>query len=233
MSIDLAILGPITQVVWIDLILSADNAVVIALACRALPAAQRRLGMVLGVVAAISLRVLFAFGVVHVLEVPLLKAAAGLVLIYIGVKLACDDGHGRSDVPAARNLWGAVWTIGVADAIMSLDNVLALLAAARQNLGVFVFGILLSIPLIVWGSALIMPLLRRFPVLAVGGGALLGWVAGELIAEDATVGPVLQERGFDATLAAGLAAVVVLVMAILILRARAARTKENSSDDVA
>ena len=132
-------------------------------------------------------------------------------------------------MPAARNLWAAVWTIGVADAVMSLDNVLALLAAARQNLSVFVFGILLSIPLIVWGSALIMPLLRRFPILAVGGGALLGWVAGELIAEDAMVGPRLQERGVDATLAAGLAAVIVLVVAILILRARAARGRRRLS----
>jgi predicted tellurium resistance membrane protein TerC len=114
---------------------------------------------------------------------------------------------------------------------MSLDNVLALLAAARQNLSVFVFGILLSIPLIVWGSALIMPLLRRFPILAVGGGALLGWVAGEMIAEDAMLGPRLQERGVDPTLAAGLAAVTVLVVAILILRARAARAKDKSIRD--
>ncbi|MBV9111640.1 MAG: TerC family protein, partial [Hyphomicrobiales bacterium] len=192
MSLDLALLGPITQVVWIDLLLSADNAVVIALACRSLPDAQRRIGMVLGIAAAITLRVLFAFVAVEVLEVPFLKLAAGLVLIYLGIKLACDDGHGRADVPAARNLWAAVWTIGVADAIMSLDNVLALLAAARQNLAVFAFGILLSIPLIVWGSALITPLLRHFPILAVGGGALLGWVAGELIAQDAMVGPLLQ-----------------------------------------
>jgi YjbE family integral membrane protein len=228
MSFDFAPLGSIAQVVWIDLLLSADNAVVIALACRALPEAQRRLGMMLGIAAAILLRVLFGFGVSHVLEVPLLKALAGLVLIYLGVKLACDDGHGREDVPAARNLWGAIWTIGVADAIMSLDNVLALLAAARENLSVFVFGILLSIPLIVWGSALIMPLLRRFPILAVGGGALLGWVAGELIAADAMVGPRLRTRGFEPTLAAGLCAVTVLVVATLILRARAARAKDDA-----
>ncbi|MBV8961594.1 MAG: TerC family protein [Hyphomicrobiales bacterium] len=232
MSLDLALLGPIAQVVWIDLLLSADNAVVIALACRSLPDAQRRIGMVLGIAAAITLRVLFAFVAVEVLEVPFLKLAAGLVLIYLGIKLACDDGHGRADVPAARNLWAAVWTIGVADAIMSLDNVLALLAAARQNLAVFVFGILLSIPLIVWGSALITPLLRHFPILAVGGGALLGWVAGELIAQDAMVGPLLQaEHGFDQTLAAGLASVIVLVVAILILRRRAAKADSKAIDD--
>ncbi|MBV9741637.1 MAG: TerC family protein [Hyphomicrobiales bacterium] len=227
MSLDPAVIGPIAQVVWIDLILSADNAVVIALACRSLPDAQRRLGMALGIATAIVLRVVFAFAALQVLEVPLLKFAAGVVLVYLGVKLACDDGHGRTDVPAAHNLWAAVWTIGVADAIMSLDNVLALLAAARQNLAVFAFGILLSIPLIVWGSALIMPLLRRFPILAVGGGALLGWVAGELMAEDTLIGPPLQAHGLDPTLAAGLAAVTVLVVAILILRARAARVKDR------
>ncbi|MFI5015039.1 MAG: YjbE family putative metal transport protein [Hyphomicrobiales bacterium] len=220
MSLDIALLGPIAQVVWIDLLLSADNAVLIALACRSLPEEQRRLGILLGVAAAIALRVLFGLGISYVLDIPLLKAAAGVVLMYIGVKLACDDGHGRRDVPAGRNLWGAVWTIAVADAIMSLDNVLALLAVARENLAVFGFGILLSIPLIVWGSTLIMPLLTRFPILAVGGGGLLGWIAGELIAADGLVGPRLQAHGFDPTLAAGLCAVTVLVVAILILRAR-------------
>jgi YjbE family integral membrane protein len=225
MNLDFALLGSITQVVWIDLLLSADNAVVIALACRSLPERQRRLGMALGVAAAIALRVLFGFGVSYVLDIPLLKAVAGLVLMYIGVKLACDDGHGHGDVPAGRSLWGAVWTIAVADAIMSLDNVLALLAAAKENLAVFVFGILLSIPLIVWGSALIMPILARLPILAVGGGALLGWIAGEMIAEDRLVGPHLHTYGFDPTFAAGLCAVIVLVIAILILRMRTQKAK--------
>jgi YjbE family integral membrane protein len=225
MSFDFALLGPIAQVVWIDLLLSADNAVVIALACRSLPERQRRLGIALGVAAAIALRVLFGFGISHMLEVPLLKAVAGLILMYIGIKLACDDGHGHGDVPAGRSLWGAVWTIAVADAIMSLDNVLALLAAAKENLAVFVFGILLSIPLIVWGSALIMPILVRFPILAVGGGALLGWIAGELLAEDHLVGPRMHAYGFDPTSVAGLCAVIVLVVAVLILRARGQKAR--------
>jgi YjbE family integral membrane protein len=220
MTFDPAILGPITQVVWIDLLLSADNAVVIALACRSLPDHQRRLGIMLGVGAAIALRVAFGFGISYALRIPLLRAGAGLVLMYIGVKLACDDGHGHKDVPASKSLWGAVWTIAVADAIMSLDNVLALLAAAKENLAVFTFGILLSIPLIVWGSALIIPILTRLPVLAVGGGALLGWIAGELIAEDHLIAPLLAWYGVDPVMVAGLCAVVVLVIAILILRSR-------------
>jgi YjbE family integral membrane protein len=223
MNLDFALLGPIAQVVWVDLLLSADNAVVIALACRALPEDQRRLGMMLGVAAAIGLRIAFGFGISHILDIPLLKATAGLVLIYIGVKLACDDGHGHGDVPAGRSLWMAVWTIAVADAVMSLDNVLALLAAARENLAVFAFGILLSIPLIVWGAALISPILTRFPILAVGGGALLGWIAGEMAAEDPLVGPLLRQHGFEATLVSGLSAIFVLVVAILILRARVRR----------
>jgi len=225
MSFDLALLGPVAQVMWVDLLLSADNAVVIALACRALSEEQRRLGMVLGIASAIALRVLFAFGIERVLEIPLLKAAAGLILMYIGVKLACDDGHGHADVPAGRSLWMAVWTIAVADAVMSLDNVLALLAAARQNLPVFAFGILLSIPLIVWGARLITPILVRLPILAVGGGALLGWIAGEMISEDLVLGPHLRRWGFEPSLAGGLCAVIVLVMAILILRAREKKRK--------
>jgi YjbE family integral membrane protein len=225
MSFDFTLLGPIAQVVWVDILLSADNAVVIALACRALPPEQRRLGMALGVAAAIALRVMFGFGVSYVLEIPLLKAIGGAILMYIGVKLACDDGHGHGDVPAGSNLWMAVWTIAVADAVMSLDNVLALLAAARENLSVFIFGIVLSIPLIVWGAQLIMPLLSRFPILAVGGGALLGWIAGEMAAGDALVGPWLARHGLEHTLVAGLCAVFVLVVAILILRARARRNK--------
>ena len=225
MTIDPALLAPIAKVVWVDLLLSADNAVVIALACRALPEGERRLGMVLGVAAAIALRVLFGFGISHMLEVPLLRALAGLVLVYIGVKLACDDGHGREDVPAAKNLLRAVWTIAVADAVMSLDNVLALLAAANENLAVFAFGILLSIPLIVWGASLITPILLRFPILAVGGGALLGWIAGELLTEDALVGPWLRSRGLDPTFVAGISAVFVHVLATLILRGRQARRR--------
>lgn len=221
MTFDIALLGSIAQVVWIDLLLSADNAVVIALACRSLPEGQRRLGMALGVAAAVAMRVLFGFGISHLLDVPLLKAGGGLVLIYLGIKLACDDGHGHGDVPAKHSLWGAVWTIAIADAVMSLDNVLALLAAAKENLAVFTFGIVLSIPLIVWGSVLIMPIMNQFPILAVGGGALLGWIAGEMIAQDRFVGPRLSEHGFDPTLSAGLSAVVVLVIAILILRTRA------------
>jgi YjbE family integral membrane protein len=221
MTFDPALLGPIAQVVWVDILLSADNAVVIALACRALPEHQRRLGMTLGVASAIALRVLFGFGISHILDVPLLKAIAGLVLMYIGVKLACDDGHGHDDVPAGSNLWMAVWTIAVADAVMSLDNVLALLAAAKENLAVFTFGILLSIPLIVWGASLIIPIMVRFPILGVGGGALLGWIAGEMVAEDPWAGPFLHNRNFEPTLVAGLSAVIVLVIAILVLRARA------------
>jgi YjbE family integral membrane protein len=227
MTFDFAFLGPIAQVVWIDLLLSADNAVVIALACRALPEEQRRLGMTLGVASAIALRILFGFGVSHVLDVPLLKAIAGLVLMYIGVKLACDDGHGHDDVPAGSNLWMAVWTIAVADAVMSLDNVLALLAAARENLKVFIFGIVLSIPLIVWGASLIIPIMVRFPILGVGGGALLGWIAGEMVAEDPWVGPLLRGHDVEPTVVAGLAAVAVLVITILILRARAKKKERG------
>ena len=223
MTLDLALLGIVAQVVWIDLILSADNAVVIALACRSLPETQRRLGMALGVAAAIALRVLFGFGVSYVLQVPLLKAIGGLILIYIGIKLAGEEAGGHRDVPASQGLWSAVWTIAVADAVMSLDNVLALLAAARENLAIFTFGILLSIPLIMWGSALLIPILSRFPILAVAGGALLGWIAGEMIAADAVIGPFLAGHGIGATVAAAVCAALVLAIGLVILWRRRRR----------
>ncbi|MCX7325427.1 MAG: TerC family protein [Hyphomicrobiales bacterium] len=173
----------LVQIIWIDLLLSGDNAIVIALACRNLPPEQRRMGILLGAGAAIGLRILFAVIISYLLGIPFLKIVGGLLLFWIAVKLVQgDEGHGEID--GATTLWSAVKTIAIADAVMSLDNVLAVSAAAHGDIWLFSFGILLSIPMIIYGSNVILALLTRFPILVWIGAALLGWIAGDMITND-------------------------------------------------
>ncbi len=172
------------QIIWIDLLLSGDNAVVIALACRKLPPHQRRTGILLGAGAAVGLRIMFAFGVTFLLTVPFLKIGGGLLLFWIAIKLATDEHDAHGEVEASASLWGAVRTIAIADAVMSLDNVVAIAAAAKGHPELFIFGLLLTIPLIIAGSSLLTTLLTRFPILVWIGAALLGWIAGEMIVGD-------------------------------------------------
>jgi len=181
----------LAQIIGIDIVLSGDNALVIALACRSLPLNQRKWGIVLGAGAAIGLRVVFAVGIIYLLEVPFLKFTGSLLLTWIAVKLVMPEDHPSipdSDVPPATSLWSAVRIVMVADAVMSLDNVLAVAAAARGSVELLVIGIAISIPLIVTGSAMMLWLLDRFPVLVVAGSALLGWIAGELAVHDPIAG---------------------------------------------
>ncbi len=174
----------IAQIIWIDLLLSGDNAVVIAMACRSLPEKQRRIGIFLGAGAAVGLRIVFAFIITQILGVPFLKSIGGLLLVWIAVKLMCGEEHGHKDIKASDRLWQAVGTIAVADAVMSLDNVVAIAAIAREDYSLFIFGLVLSVPLIVVGASLITNLIARFPVFVWAGAALLGWIAGEMIVGD-------------------------------------------------
>ncbi|MBI5919430.1 MAG: TerC family protein, partial [Nitrosomonadales bacterium] len=170
------------KIIMIDLVLSGDNAVVIALACRNLPPAQRKLGVMYGVLGAIGLRVTLTFFAVGLLALPYLKLVGALLLLWIGVKLLLpEDDEGGDHIKANDNLWGAVKTIIVADLIMSLDNVLGVAAAAHGNTTLLVFGLLVSIPLIAWSSQLVLKLIDRFPVIIYLGGGLLGYVAGEML----------------------------------------------------
>jgi YjbE family integral membrane protein len=178
---------PILQIIWIDLLLSGDNAVVIALACRQLPERQRKLGMLLGAGTAIGLRIIFAIFVTYLLQVPFLKVVGGLLLLWIGIKLAVGEDEGGHDVESSDNLWRAVRTIAIADAVMSLDNVIAIAAAAGGNIWLFIFGLLLSIPLIIYGSTLLSTVMDRFPAIIWAGAALLGWIAGEMLVTDGFV----------------------------------------------
>ncbi len=177
---------PILEIIWIDIFLSGDNAVVIALACRTLPEHQRRWGILLGSLAAVGLRILFAFVVIQLLALPFLKAAGGAILLWIAIKLLSDQTDTKAVRPA-RSLFAAVRTIAIADGVMSLDNVIAIAAAAKQDIVLIIFGLVLSVPLIVFGSSLVLGVLNRFPVLVWAGAALLGWIAGELIGSDPSV----------------------------------------------
>ena len=172
------------QIIWIDLLLSGDNAIVIALACRSLPENRRKVGIWLGASAAVGLRILFALAVSYLLGVPLLKVVGALLLFWIAIKLVLDEGGEGHHVEGADSLWKAVRTIAIADAVMSLDNVVAIAAAARGHAELFIFGLLLTIPLIVFGSQIILKLISRFPILIWFGAALLGWIAGEMLVSD-------------------------------------------------
>ncbi len=174
------------QIVWINVLLSGDNAVVIALACRGLPPGRRRWAIGIGSLAAVALRILFTIFIVALLGLPYVKLGGGLLLLWIALRLLRQEDEGKA-IAASPSIWGAVRTITLADAIMSLDNVVAVAAAARNSLPLIAFGIAVSVPLIVFGSTLMLTVLKRFPLLVVAGAALLGWVAGEMIAADAAV----------------------------------------------
>ncbi len=173
------------QIIWIDLLLSGDNAVVIALACRQLPPNQRVWGIAVGTLVAIGLRIVFTGMVTTLMTMPYLKLIGGVLLIWIAIKLLAgeEESDGENIKPVA-NLWHAVRIIVIADAVMSLDNVIAIAMAAHGNYALLMFGLAVSIPLIMAGAALVISLLERFPIIVWGGAALLGWIAGEIMARD-------------------------------------------------
>ncbi|UGY13949.1 TerC family protein [Bradyrhizobium septentrionale] len=180
------------KIIWINVLLSGDNALVIALACRGLAPRQRLWGMILGAAAAVLLRVIFTGIVASLMELPFLKLVGGLALIVIAAKLLVPEQEDEDSVHAASHLWAAVQIVVVADIVMSLDNVIAVAAAANGSVPLLVLGLAISVPLIVAGAALIMALLNKLPVLVWAGAALLGWIAGDVIATDPAVHPKLD-----------------------------------------
>jgi YjbE family integral membrane protein len=183
----------VLQIIWIDVLLSGDNAVVIALACRKLPPTQRMWGIVLGTIVAISLRVFFAGIVTTLMTVPYVMLVGGVLLLWIAVKLLTQDENGKTDhIEPVDNLWRAVRIIAIADVVMSLDNVIAIAAAAKGSYSLLMFGLAFSIPLIMAGAALVMALLERFPVVVWAGAALLGWIAGEVIVKDPLISDLFE-----------------------------------------
>lgn len=182
----------VLQIVLIDILLSGDNAVVIALACRKLSGRQRRLGIVWGVGGAIVLRVILTFFAVTLLTLSYVKLVGGALLLWIGIRLVLPQhADGGQEIKATGSLMSAIRTIVVADLVMSLDNVIAVAAAARDSVFLLIFGLALSIPLMVWASQLILRLMDRYPVIILAGGALLGWIALSMAITDPAVMPAL------------------------------------------
>ena len=176
----------VLQIIAIDIVLGGDNAIIIALACRNLPKHQRRAGILWGTAGAIILRVILVFFATSLMAIPGLRLVGGILLIWIGVKLLTEvethDLDGK--INQSSNLFTAIRTIIIADFVMSLDNALAITAAAKGDIGLVVFGLLLSVPIIIWGSALILRLMERFPFIITAGAGLLGWLGGGLMLSD-------------------------------------------------
>jgi YjbE family integral membrane protein len=213
----------VLQIIWINVLLSGDNAIVIALACRSLPPKQRLTGMVLGTGVALSMRLVFAAVVSTLMLLPYVKIAGGVALLRIAVKLLMPSEEADGGKPS-DSLWRAVKLIAVADVVMSLDNVIAVAAIADSNFALLVFGLGISIPLIVGGANILMAAINYFPFIIWAGAALLGWIAGGVIASDpavtnfaASFGPGVPAK---VKLACEVAGVVGTVGASLIGRAR-------------
>jgi YjbE family integral membrane protein len=175
----------ILQIIWINIILSGDNAVVIALACRGLPPERQRVGMIAGAGVAVGLRIVFTLLVASLLSTPFLKIAGSLLLFWIAVKLLVEnEDEAEGKIAASERLWHAIRTIAIADAVMSLDNVLAIAAVAQGSWFLLILGLAISIPLVIVGASLIMSLIERFPIFVWLGAGLLGWVSGEMLISD-------------------------------------------------
>jgi YjbE family integral membrane protein len=182
----------LSKIVWINVLLSGDNALVVAMACRGLPPRERLWGMVLGAGAAVMLRIIFTVIVATVMGLPYLKLVGGLALLVIAAKLLVPDNADQESAGSASHLWAAVRIVVIADIVMSLDNVIAVAAAAAGSVPLLILGLASSIPLIIAGAAVIMALLELLPILIWAGSALLGWIAGDVIATDPAVQPKLQ-----------------------------------------
>lgn len=172
------------QIILINIVLSGDNAVVIALAARSLPPRQQKLAVAWGAGAAVAMRIVLTVVAVELLRYPYLKIVGALLLFWIAIKLLMPEDGDDGDVESSDNLWAAIKTILIADLVMSLDNVIAVAGAAHGSMTLVVFGILVSIPIVVWGSKLVLTLMDRYPIVITAGGALLGWIGGGMMLTD-------------------------------------------------
>ena len=218
--------GAVGQIILIDLLLGGDNAVVIALACRDLPHNHRLQGIVIGTAGAIILRVVLITCAVALLDLPFLKVAGGALLVWIGVKLLLPEVEKSGEkIASSTKLFTAVKTIIIADFIMSLDNVLAIAAAAQQahddhQTLLVIFGLLVSIPFIVFGSQIVLAFLDRFPIIVWFGGALLGWIAGSMISTDVVMLEHLPQLAKYHTVSCIVGAALVVAIALVLRKRR-------------
>lgn len=206
------------KIIWINIILSGDNAVVIALAARSLPPHQQKKAILFGSGAAVVLRIILTVVAAKLLQLSFLQVVGGLLLLYIGVQLLSEEeeeeGHGKE----GGGLMAAVRTILIADLVMSLDNVIAVAAAAQGSMVLLILGLAISIPLVIFGSTLMIKLMERFPIIVMLGAALIGWVGGETIAQDAILRDTLAANPWLHYAAAAAGAVFVVAVGRLMQR---------------
>ena len=212
----------VSEIFLVNMLLSGDNAVVIALACRNLSPRARRQGIFWGVVGAIVLRAVLTLFAMSLLVYPYLKLVGAALLVWIGIRLIAQEDGADRQVKASDRLLPAIWTIIVADLVMSLDNVMAVAAAAKGHVGLMVFGLIVSIPIVVVGAQIIMRLTGRYPILVIGGGGLLGYIAGDMAVEDPIVQPWLAAN------AAGVAAIIPLIGLVVVVAAGLWLTRQRA-----
>jgi YjbE family integral membrane protein len=204
------------EIIWVNILLSGDNAVVIALACRSLPDGQRQKAVLLGAGAAVVLRIIFTLMTTALMGLPWVKLIGGLVLLWIAIKLLVPEDE-DPEIAAHNSLWRAVQTVAIADVVMSLDNVIAIAAVAKGNWNLIIFGLLVSIPLVVFGSQLIMKIMNRYPIVIWLGAALLGYVAAEIMIEDTVVAGLFAGK-YAHWIAEALGVFIVLFLGFLFRR---------------
>ncbi len=215
------------KICWINIILSGDNAVVIALAARSLPPAQQKKAVFWGSGAAVVLRIALTVVAAKLLDLPFLEIVGGLLLLWIGVQLLGEEEDGEGESKQHGSMMAAVRTILIADLVMSLDNVIAVAAAAEGSMVLLVLGLAISIPLVIFGSTLMIKLMERFPVIVTLGAALIGWVGGETIAKDHVLQPFIGDQTWMHYAAAAIGAAVVLGVG-KVLAARKQGTPESA-----
>jgi YjbE family integral membrane protein len=230
------------NIILVNIVLSGDNAVVIALAARGLPQTHQRQAIIWGSVAAIIMRVILTVFAVQLLQYPYLKLIGGVLLLWIGVKLLIDDEDEETDIAGHTAMWAAVRTILVADLVMSLDNVIGVAAAAKGNVTLLIIGLAISIPLIVFGSSLMLKLMERYPIIITLGGALLGYLGGDMMATDPAIATwfaqtfphnhlVIVPGSVEFTVTGLIGAVFVWGLGVLLNR-RAAARRADATDAV-
>jgi YjbE family integral membrane protein len=220
------------QIIMIDILLGGDNAVVIALACRNLPPKQRTQGIIYGTIGAIVLRVILIAFALALLAIPYLKIVGAVLLVWIGIQLLLPEGDDAHNINPSDKLWGAVKTVIVADLVMSVDNVIAIAGAAQgagqqHQMPLVIFGLLVSIPIIVWGSQLVLKLMERFPFIITLGAMLLGWIAGQMAYTDIALAGIRPEGKLWEYSFAALGALFVLLVGQFLQR-RAAKSSKSA-----
>ena len=229
--------GAIFQIILIDILLGGDNAVVIALACRNLQAKQRMQGILWGTAGAIILRVVLIAFALTLLGIPFLKIVGGALLVWIGIKLLVPEEDEHGNIKGSSTIWSAVKTIIIADFVMSLDNVIAIAGAAQNThldhqLAYVIFGLLVSVPIIIWGSTLVLKLIDRFPLVVTFGAGLLGWIAGGMVVTDIFVTNQFGELPGSAKLAAEVAGAALVIVIGKWIASRKGSPKEQSNESV-